>query len=74
MDLNLALEHNRLKLLMDIVEHLTVYLQRFKDLLVRVLEGETGEIRRDLAPAGICTSPVRRSKEDNEPCPFANYL
>jgi hypothetical protein len=42
MDLDPAVEHDRLELLMDIVEHFTVDLQCFKYLLVRVLKRETG--------------------------------
>ena len=44
MDLDSALEHDGLGLLIDVVEHLIVNLQRFKQLLVRVLEGDTGQI------------------------------
>lgn len=43
-DLDSALEHDGLGLLIDVVEHLIVNLQRFKQILVRVLEGDTGQI------------------------------
>ena len=42
MDLDSALKNDSLGLLIDVVEHLIVNLQRFKQLLVRVLEGDTG--------------------------------
>jgi hypothetical protein len=44
MGLDSALEHDGLGLLIDVVEHLIVNLQRFKQLLVRVLEGNAGQI------------------------------
>ena len=43
-DLDSALEHDRLGLLIDVVEHLIVNLQRFKPLLVRILESNAGQI------------------------------
>lgn len=41
---------------------------------MRVLEGETSQIRRDLAPAGIGTPWVRRPEEDDELRPLADIL
>jgi hypothetical protein len=60
MDLDSALEHDGLGLLIDVVEHLIVNLQRLKQLLVRVLEGDTGQIWRDLALASVCPPLVWR--------------
>jgi hypothetical protein len=74
MNLDSAFEHDRLELLVDVVKHLTVYFKRFKHLLVRVLEGETGHVRRDLAPAGVCAPAVRRPEKDDELCPSADSL
>ena len=74
MDLDATLEYDRHELIVDIVEHFTVYLQRFKQILVRVLERETGQIRRDLAPAGGCAPSVRRPEEDDELRPFTDFL
>jgi hypothetical protein len=43
-DLDSALKHDGLGLLINVIKHLIINLQRFKQLLVQVLEGDAGQI------------------------------
>jgi hypothetical protein len=58
----------------DVVQDLVVHFQRLKDLLIRVLQRQPGEVRGNLAPSCIVAASVRRSEEDDELRLIADYL
>jgi hypothetical protein len=73
-DVDRPLVCNHLQLFVNVIQDPVVNFERLKDLLVRVLEGQPGKIRCDLAPACVRAAPVRRYQEDDELYPIADSL
>ena len=61
--LDVVFARNTLKLLMNVVQHLTVDFQRLKYSFVGVLKTEPAQVGCNLPPARISASTVRCSEE-----------
>jgi len=66
MDLDTVFVGDRLKPIVNVVQHLAVDLQRLYYLLVRVLQRYLSQVHRDLAPPRILTPPMGRAEEHNK--------